>query len=272
MRHHGRAQHRGGQQHRIQAVEPRDQPAGDVRRRRRGDEQAGQEADRDDQQKSGDHPLERPLAAAVLDGQQGQRHHTGDQPAEQQRQVEQQVERDGAADHLGQVGGHRDGLGLQPVASAGPAGRAAARPVPGATLRWPGPAWRTGIAPPRPTRWRPPAPRPAGSRIGRRPAGWPRHCRGRRRQRRRQRPGRACRPGPSNAGPDEARAGRPAPSERGSGRARSTGFTVTWCLITARRVAGPRRVGPAHQRGDRKTCHHRFHGSLLSVTVMVALM
>ena len=38
----------------------------------------------------------------------------GHEPAGEQRQPEQQVQGDGAADHLGQVGGHRDELGLHP--------------------------------------------------------------------------------------------------------------------------------------------------------------
>ena len=39
----------------------------------------------------------------------------GDDAAEQQREAEEQGQGDGAADHLGDVGGHGHGLGLQPV-------------------------------------------------------------------------------------------------------------------------------------------------------------
>ena len=43
----------------------------------------------------------------------------GDHAADQQRQVEQQVQRDGAADHLGEIGCHGDQFGLQPVRDPG---------------------------------------------------------------------------------------------------------------------------------------------------------
>ena len=119
VRHHGRAEHRGGQQDALGAVETRHQPADHVSDRRRLDEQAGQEPDRDDQQQAGDHPLEHPLTASVLHGEQHQRHRAGDDAAEQQGQVEQQLQRDGATDHLGEVGCHRDQFGLKPVADAG---------------------------------------------------------------------------------------------------------------------------------------------------------
>ena len=71
VRHHRRAQHGRRPAARFQAVEPR-APARPPRsgRRWRGDEQARQEPDRDDQQEAGDHPLERPLTAPVLHGQQ----------------------------------------------------------------------------------------------------------------------------------------------------------------------------------------------------------
>ena len=57
--------------------------------RRRFDEQAGQESDRDDEQQAADHPLEHPLTAAVLHGQQQQRHRAGDDAADEKRKVEQ---------------------------------------------------------------------------------------------------------------------------------------------------------------------------------------
>ena len=59
--------------------------------------------------------LERALAAPVLHHEQQQRHDAGDHAAGQQRQVEEQIQGDGSADHLGEIGGHRHQLGLQPV-------------------------------------------------------------------------------------------------------------------------------------------------------------
>ena len=57
--------------------------------------------------------------APVLDGQQAQRDDPGDQPAEQHRQSEQQVQRNCPTDDLGQIGGHGNRLGLQPSRPAG---------------------------------------------------------------------------------------------------------------------------------------------------------
>ena len=47
----------------------------------------------------------------------------GDDAADQQRQVEQQIQRDRATDHLGEVGGDRDEFGLRPVAQPHAASR-----------------------------------------------------------------------------------------------------------------------------------------------------
>ncbi len=115
MRHHRRAEHRRGQQDRLGPVETRHQPVGHRLARWGGDDDAGDETERDHQQQAGDHSLETALAAGVLHQQQDQRHRTGEHRPGQQRQTEQQVERDCAADHLGQVGGHRHQLRLSPV-------------------------------------------------------------------------------------------------------------------------------------------------------------
>ncbi len=48
VRHHRRAEHRGGEQHALGAVEPRNQARGHIAARRGLDEQACQEPDRDD--------------------------------------------------------------------------------------------------------------------------------------------------------------------------------------------------------------------------------
>ena len=59
------------------------------------------------------------LPAPVLDSEQQHRDHAGDDPADQQRQIEQQVQGDRPADDLGQVGGDRDHLGLHPEGQPG---------------------------------------------------------------------------------------------------------------------------------------------------------
>ena len=67
MRHHRRAQDGGGQQHALRPAKSRHQPADDGIGRRCCDEETGREADRDQQQQSGDHAFEQLLAALVLD-------------------------------------------------------------------------------------------------------------------------------------------------------------------------------------------------------------
>ena len=93
----------------------------------RVDEQPGQEADRDQHEEHHDHALEGALAANVTDPQDEDRDGRGDERAEQQRQVEQQVQGDRAADDLREVGGDGDGLGLQPVRRGEGRGSAAGR-------------------------------------------------------------------------------------------------------------------------------------------------
>jgi hypothetical protein len=58
--------------------------------------------------------LEPELAANVFHRQQQQRHRTGDQPAQQQRQAEQHLQGDGPADYFGDIGCHRHEFGLNP--------------------------------------------------------------------------------------------------------------------------------------------------------------
>ena len=114
VRHHGGAEHRGGEQDGVGAVEARDQPGQHAAGVGRGDEQTGEEPDRDDGEQPDDHVLEPPLPVPVLGSQQEQGHDADDQPAERQRDAEQQLQGDGTADHLGDVGGCRDHLGLHP--------------------------------------------------------------------------------------------------------------------------------------------------------------
>ena len=87
---------------------------------RRPDEHAEREADGDDRDHADDDELEAARSAPGLHHEQHERHRAGDEAAPQQRDAEQQVERDRAADHLGDVGRHGDELGLQPVRAARP--------------------------------------------------------------------------------------------------------------------------------------------------------
>ena len=50
---------------------------------------------------------------------QQQRNHSGDDAADHQRQVEQQMQRNRSTDDLGEIGCHGDQFGLQPVGDAG---------------------------------------------------------------------------------------------------------------------------------------------------------
>ena len=99
---------------RFGAAESRHQAADHGVGRGRRDEETGREADGDDEQQSGDDAFEEELAAPVLDRQQQQRHHAGDHSADQQRQIEQDVQGDGPADDFGDIGRHRDEFGLHP--------------------------------------------------------------------------------------------------------------------------------------------------------------
>ena len=121
VRHHGRAEHARRQQHRSGALETRNEAVEHGEAVRRADEQSGEEADRDDREQADDHGLERPLAVPALQREKGHRDHTDNEAADEERQAEEQVERDRAADHLGEVGGGRDELGLPPERPGEPA-------------------------------------------------------------------------------------------------------------------------------------------------------
>ena len=95
-------------------------PAEDAGRVGRRDEHADREPDRDDREQAHDDELERARAAPRLQDEQHDRDGARDEAAPDERDAEQQVERDRAADHLGEVGGHGDELGLQPVRAPAP--------------------------------------------------------------------------------------------------------------------------------------------------------
>jgi len=118
MRHDRRPDHSGRQHHRADTVETRHQAVQDVGARRRRRDQPGIEAGGDDDQQAEDHQLEACEAVAVTNQQQGKGGDAGDDATDRQRPIEEQLECDCATDDLGNVGGHRDQLGLQPVSGA----------------------------------------------------------------------------------------------------------------------------------------------------------
>ena len=101
-------------------VEARDQAGGQLGRDQVDAQHGDQEAEQDHPEQPGDGQLERPVAAG-LQGQQRERDDSGDHTAGEQRDAEQQVQRDRAADHLGQIGGDGHQLGLHPHAPRHPA-------------------------------------------------------------------------------------------------------------------------------------------------------
>ena len=112
VRHHRGAEDRRGHQHGVSTLEARHETSRRLSGIRRCDEQSGDESEGDDQQHHDDDAFEQSLRSATLEPQ----HHRGDradhQAAREQRQTEQQLQRDRAADHLGQIGGDGDDLRL----------------------------------------------------------------------------------------------------------------------------------------------------------------
>ena len=120
VRHDGGTEHAGGEQDGRRAVEARHEAAGGGTPVDRAHEEPGEEADRDHGEQPDDDGLERALPASGLHGEDADRDDADDEPAERQRNAEQQVECDGAADDLGQVGGGGDQFGLHPERAAWP--------------------------------------------------------------------------------------------------------------------------------------------------------
>jgi hypothetical protein len=112
-RHDRRAEDAGRQQDRVAAVEVRDEALGRLARVEADPQRVVQEAEQDDREEPEDRQLEAPVAA-VLQAEDREGDDGGDQPRGQQRDVEEQVQGDGRADELGQIGRHRDQLGLHP--------------------------------------------------------------------------------------------------------------------------------------------------------------
>ena len=209
VRHDGGAEDAGGQQQAVGALEARDQAGGQVGRHDVDAQHRDQEAEQDHPEQPGDGQLEGPVAAA-LQGQQRECDHPGDHSAGEQRDAEQQVQRDRAADHLGQVGGDGHQLGLHPHAARHRAGEVVAAQLRAGCARWPDRAWPTASGSAWPAGWPRRSPRAAGSRTRRLRRSWWRSCRGRRRRSQRRTPDRTGQPAavPDRAPGSRRRSGR----------------------------------------------------------------
>ena len=119
VRHDGCAQHGSGHEDRVGALETRDEPAEHARGAGRCDEEARQEAQRDDDQQADDDRFELPLSPAALNEEQSHGHGADDDAAPQEWDPEQEVEGERAADHFGQVGRGGHDLRLDPKGDAG---------------------------------------------------------------------------------------------------------------------------------------------------------
>ena len=121
VRHHGRADDPDREVEGLGRAELRRQEALDAVGRRGADlEGLVEEAEEDDSEQRRDRELERAKSAATqLEEAEGDEagHHAGDE----ERDVEEQVEPERRAEELGDVGGHRDDLGLYPHSPGRPA-------------------------------------------------------------------------------------------------------------------------------------------------------
>ena len=115
VRHDRGAEDAGGQQDRVRAGEVGHEALGRLAGVEADAQRVVQEAQQDHAEHPGDGQLEAAVAA-VLQREDGEGDDGGDEARGEQRDAEQQVQRDRRADELGQVGGHRDQLGLDPQA------------------------------------------------------------------------------------------------------------------------------------------------------------
>ena len=121
VRHHGGAEHADGQQRAVGAGQPRHQPAAAAAGSGGATNSPARKPTATIDQQPDDDAFEGALAAPVLGQQQGGGDGDGDQRADDQRQVEEELQGEGPADDLGDVGGHGHQLGLHPVRQPGPA-------------------------------------------------------------------------------------------------------------------------------------------------------
>ena len=123
MGHHRRADDAHGEQQTGASPEVGDQ-AGQRGMSRWADlQRLIEKPDEDDPQQPGDRQLEAPVAAR-LELEQGERDHRREQAGGEQGHAEEQVQAEGGADELGDVGGHRHELGLDPQAPGHRPGKA----------------------------------------------------------------------------------------------------------------------------------------------------
>ena len=114
VRHHRRAEDPDREQDALRALEAGHEPLRDLPPGRRiGEEHLRRERDHDHADERGDHGLE-PAEAARLQREDRERGGARDQRRREERDAEQEVEADRRADELGEVGRHRDHLGLEP--------------------------------------------------------------------------------------------------------------------------------------------------------------
>ena len=114
VRHDGRADDPDGQAQRVRAAQVRHQAASDLAVVLTADgEEHVEEAQSDQGQERDDRQLETAVAA-LLESQNEEGDHRGDEPGREQRYAEDEVQPDSGAHELREVSRHRDDLGLQP--------------------------------------------------------------------------------------------------------------------------------------------------------------
>jgi hypothetical protein len=118
VRHDGGAEHAGGQQDGVRALEAGHEPGEGCPRIGRADEQPGQEADGEDAEQEHDDEFEGPLLLPGLHREQEHRHRADYHGTQGEGEAEQQVQRERPTHHLGEVGGGGHDFGLQPEGAA----------------------------------------------------------------------------------------------------------------------------------------------------------
>ena len=92
VRHDRGTQHGRGHKHGISAFKAWNQAGDDFFRIWRGDEQTGDETERDHQQQADDQFFENAMRGAFFENQQHRRHRADDATTDEQRQTEQQFQ------------------------------------------------------------------------------------------------------------------------------------------------------------------------------------
>ena len=114
MRHDGRAEDAGGEEDALRGVEAgREEALDDARRRRLGEEDLEGEGSDNHAHERGDHGLQ-PPEAALLQSENGEGREPRDDAGGKEGEAAEEVEPESGPDQLGEVGRHRDRLGLKP--------------------------------------------------------------------------------------------------------------------------------------------------------------